>query len=114
MICISALICGLSFQMYKPPGTTKRTKKKPDSKVREHLVEFAMGIKDSANKLEVLLLSWKSSHGCDVADRLAALNLNADVHTNVMANLQNSHIVAVKDLQTVLKSKVKFLDGFLV
>lgn len=105
---ISTLICALCFQLIKP-AQGKKAKKKPDSKVRECLVELCDQFKQCVVQLDCNLERWRPSDNRDLSDRLAALNLDTDGQTAVINHLDVSLSMAVRDLRTILKAKVKFL-----
>lgn len=112
VFCISILICVISFQIAKPTQS-KKTKKKPDNKVRECLIKLSTLLIDEVKKLDSLLESWRVLDERDLSDELSALNLNTEGQSSVLKHLKNSHIIAVEDLRTIFKGKVKFLDSFI-
>lgn len=108
---MSVLLLAVTYDFIKLPQG-KKTKKKPsDLKLKEYINELNNALKSSIITLDNALEKWKPSDECNVSDQLSALNLNSDGHSNVLTNLKNSHIIAIKELKTVLKSKVKLLDS---
>lgn len=92
------------------PQGRKTKRKSNDLKLREYLQEITGKLKCSLIKLDSTLEKWKISDECNLSEQLMALNLNTDGHSNVLTNLKNSHIIAIKELKTVLRSKSKLLD----
>lgn len=107
---ISSLLLLACFDIIKLPQG-KKTKKKIDSKLKEHVVELSSALRNNITILDNTLEKWKPIDECNLSEQLMALNLNMDGHSNVLTNLKNSHIIAIKELKTVLKSKAKLLDS---
>lgn len=100
----------LCYDLAKP-AHGKKAKKKVDSSTRTVLNDLANIIKKEVYNLDSCLDTWKVPEVCDLSDRLALLNLSADGQNSVFDDIKNSHIIAVKELRTLLKSKVKLLSG---
>lgn len=96
---------------FAKPAQGKKSKKKIDSSTRFVLTEISSIIKKAISKLDSCLETWKTSNEYDLADRLALLNLSADGQNSVLEDIKNSHITAVKELRTLLKSKTKLLNS---
>lgn len=99
--------------MIKVPQGKKTKRKSNDLKLREYLLELTGALKNNLINLDSTLEKWKPTDECNLSEQLIALNLNTDGHSNVLTNLKNSHIIAIKELKTVLKSKSKLLDTLL-
>lgn len=109
---MSSILIGFCYYLSKPKS--KKTKKKAsDLKVRELLNKLNNNLKENINNLVNCLEQWKESNDCDLADMLSDLSLNSDGYENVLNNLKNSHIIAVKELKNVLKLKVRYLESLL-
>ncbi|KAF5281675.1 hypothetical protein FQR65_LT14605 [Abscondita terminalis] len=105
---LSATICLLCNDLAKPQ---KKSKKKLDSTIKNVLSNLANIIKKEMNALDVCLENWNLPDEYDLSERLSLLNLSADGHNSVLENVNNSHLIAVKELRTLLKAKVKMLSG---
>ncbi|KAF5280729.1 hypothetical protein FQA39_LY18012 [Lamprigera yunnana] len=106
IISLSVTICLLCNDLAKPQ---KKSKKKMDATTKNVLGNLANVIKKELNVVDSCLESWTLPEECDLSDRLALLNLSAG-QNSVLENINNSHMIAVKELRTLLKGKVKMLS----
>lgn len=109
---MSSILLGVCYYLTKPKS--KKTKKKAsDSRVRELLNKLNDNVRENMDSLVNSLEQWKETNECDLADTLSDLSLNTDGYKNVSNNLKNSHIIAVKELKNVLKTKTRYLESLL-
>ncbi|KAK4877771.1 hypothetical protein RN001_010277 [Aquatica leii] len=108
IISLSATICLLCNDLAKPQ---KKSKKKIDSTIKNVLSNLANSIKKELNVVDTCLENWNLPDQFDLSDRLALLNLSTNGQNSVIENINNSHVIAVKELRTLLKGKVKMLCG---
>lgn len=111
MITVAFVVCLLCNELLRPSQPKKSKKKSLESKHKEYVIAVAEKLKREMNTFCVILEKWTDSSGClipDFTERLAALNLSAeDVSHKVLA----SYTIANKEIQLILKTKIKTLNG---
>lgn len=110
--CISVLVCLLCAEIGRPTHGNKKSRKKNDVKTKDVVSELAVVLKENLQGLELVLKEWTAPPmERDITDKLEMLNLNGAGYKDIKDNLVNSHDSAVKELQGVLRSKLKLLSG---
>ncbi|CAH1985848.1 unnamed protein product [Acanthoscelides obtectus] len=111
VISIASVICIVCNELVKVPHG-KKTKKKSsgDSKNRESVVVVAEKLKHVLNNFCDVLQQWTDSVTIeDLSQRLEALHLSTS--QNIVDNILHSYTIANKELQLILKTKVKMLSN---
>ncbi|CAG9767813.1 unnamed protein product [Ceutorhynchus assimilis] len=111
VICIGCVLCIMSSELIKPSQAKKGKKKQaPESKLKDFLHLLVNQLKTQINKLSDLLTNWSNAViEKDLVNILESLNLNthsSDSHKNIT----QSYAVSCKEIQGVLKNKLKMLD----
>jgi hypothetical protein len=85
-----------------------------ESTSKELVNRLANSLKTHINELNNILQSWSDfSVSSDLPSMLESLNLNSDGH-NVCENIVNSYVFACREIQSVLKSKIKNVEYCIV
>lgn len=110
--CISVMLCLLCAEIARPTHHGKKARKKNDIKTKDVISELGGTLREHLHGFEVMLREWTApAVEEDITDKLEMLNLNGAGYKDIRDNLVNSHDNAVKELQGVLRSKCKFLNG---
>ncbi|KAJ8977006.1 hypothetical protein NQ317_018376 [Molorchus minor] len=110
IVCICYLICLLCNDVIKPLQGKKGKKKSGDTRSRDFLHTVAWKLKDDISIISDTLQQWAdSSTTDDINSKFEALNLSSS--QNVVENVLSSYNIANKEIQTVLKSKIKVLTS---
>jgi hypothetical protein len=110
ILSLSSLVCLLCNDLVKPTQGKKGKKKVNESTSKELVNRLANSLKTHINELNNILQSWSDfSVSSDLSSMLESLNLNSDGH-NVCENIVNSYVFACREIQSVLKSKIKMLN----
>ncbi|KAJ8975262.1 hypothetical protein NQ317_008828 [Molorchus minor] len=110
IVCICCLICLLCNEVIKPLQGKKGKKKSGDTRSRDFLHTVAWKLKDDISIISDTLQQWAdSSTTDDINSKFEALNLSSS--QNVVENVLSSYNIANKEIQTVLKSKIKVLTS---
>lgn len=98
-------------ELVKPPQAKKGKKKQPtESKSKDLLNLLVNQLKTQINKLSELLTKWSNIViEKDLVNILDSLNLNTD-SASLHENILQSYAVSYKEIEGVLKNKLKMLD----
>lgn len=111
ILSISSLVCLLCNELVKPVQGKRNKKKASDLKSRECLNQVIVELKTQINSLCDLVQNWVSTFTInDMQCILESLNLNTDGNS-VYQGIINSYQTASKEIQNVLKAKLKMLNG---
>lgn len=110
---VCSLICLLCNELVKPPQGKKGKRRSSDSvKSKELLGKVACKLKNETSVICDILQSWIDLNTIeDIKSKFEALNLNSG--QNVFQNILDSYNLANKEIQIVLKSKMKLLGGLI-
>ncbi|KAJ8921252.1 hypothetical protein NQ315_013724 [Exocentrus adspersus] len=113
IISICSLVCLLCHDLIKPLQGKKGKRRSADSlKSKELLENVANKIKNEASAICDILQNWIDLNTIeDIKSKFEALNLNSG--QNVFQNILDSYNIANKEIQIVLKSKIKLLNGLI-
>lgn len=110
---ISVMLCLLCAEVGRPVHGRKG-RKKSDTKTKDVVSEMSGSLKEHLLGFEAILREWSAPDiDDDITVKLEMLNLNGAGYKDVRDDLVNSHDSAVKELQGVLRSKYKLLNGLL-
>ena len=108
---LASLVCLLCNDLVKPTQGKKGKKRVHESSSKELVNRLANSFKTHINVLNNVLQSWSNfSVSSDLSGMFEALNLNNDGHS-ICENVVNSYVLACREMQCVLKSKVKMLNS---
>lgn len=112
VIGISCVVCIMCSELVKPPPTKKGKKKQhTESKSKDLLNLLVNQMKTQINKLSDLLERWSNCVSTEnLVTILDSLNLNCDGVT-LRQNVVQSYSVSNKEIQGVLKNKLKMLSN---
>ncbi|KAL3271623.1 hypothetical protein HHI36_022097 [Cryptolaemus montrouzieri] len=109
IVCISCIICNICHDIVKPKQGKKGKKNLTETKGRDSILDLADTLKTTMIKFDTSLHLWSTvSTQTDIATELECLNLNNNGNS-VFQNILSSHVQAVNELQSVLKTKFKFI-----
>lgn len=112
--CISVMLCLLCAEIGRPAPGNKKGRKKSDVKTKDVVNELSATLKEHLQSFETVLRGWSAPEvDDDITVKLEMLNLNGSGYNDIKDSLVNSHDSAVKELQGVLRSKCKLLNGLL-
>ncbi|KAJ8964380.1 hypothetical protein NQ314_004945 [Rhamnusium bicolor] len=110
IVSICSLICLLCNELVKPLHGKKGKRRSNDTKNREFLSAVASKLKTEINTICDILQKWTDLNAVqDIKNKFDTLNLNSS--QNVFQNILNSYNIANKEIQIVLKTKIKLLNG---
>lgn len=98
-------------ELVKPPQAKKGKKKQPtESKSKDLLNILVNQLKTQINELSELLTKWSNTViEKDLVNILDSLNLNTD-SASLHENIIHSYAASYKEIEYVLKNKLKMLD----
>lgn len=110
---VCSLICLLCNELVKPLQGKKGKRRSSDSvKSKELLAKVAGKLRSDISAICDILQNWIDLNTIeDIKSKFEALNLNSG--QNVFQNILDSYNVANKEIQIVLKSKMKLLSGLI-
>lgn len=104
------MVCLLCNELGKSTQGKKGKKKPSDSSYRDLLSQLGASLKTHINELISTLEAWSQfSITNDLEVMLESLNLNQNDGQAVSENIVNSYVFAVREIQCVLKNKIKML-----
>lgn len=102
----------LCNELAKPAQQKKGKKKATDSKAKEFVNAIGERLKKDMNTFCDILQEWVDNKIDNITDKMEILNLNSS--QNVVQNILHSYNVANKEMQLILKTKVKMLSSLVV
>lgn len=113
--CVSAMVCLLCAEVGRPQAAHhKKGRRRSEAKTRDVVGEVGVALREHLQGFEAALREWAApAVDDDITVKLEMLNLNGAGYRDVRDSLVNSHECAVKELQGVLRSKCKLLNGLL-
>nr|CAI5836675.1 unnamed protein product [Callosobruchus analis] len=111
VVSVASVICLVCNELVKPPRGRKAKKKSSgDSKNRESVIVVADKLKREMNTFCDILQQWTESVTIeDLSQRLEALHLSTS--QNIVDNILHSYTIVNKEMQLILKTKVKMLSS---
>ncbi|XP_074040327.1 phagocyte signaling impaired [Leptinotarsa decemlineata] len=108
IVSVTSLICVLCGELVKPVQAKKGKRKSIDSKSKEQINTVADKLKKEMNVFCDILQDWvDSSPVGEVNNKFESLNLNP--HDNIVDKILQSYSIANKEMQLILKTKIKLL-----
>ncbi|CAG9862424.1 unnamed protein product [Phyllotreta striolata] len=108
IISISCVICALCGELVKPLQAKKGKKKQPDPMGKEYVQRASEKLKTEMGRFCDILQDWVESNPEEELDRKFD-NLNLAVSENVFEKILQSYSVSNKEIQLILKTKIKLL-----
>lgn len=99
----------LCNELVKPVLQKKGKKKATDSKSKEFVNAVGEKLKKEMNTFCDILQEWVDNKIDSITDKMEILNLNSS--QNVVQNILHSYNIANKEMQLILKTKVKMLSS---
>lgn len=97
----------LCNELAKPLQLKKGKKRSNDTKAKEFVNVVAEKLKKEMNAFCDILQEWMDNKIDNITDNMEILNLNSS--QNVVQNILHSYTIANKEMQLILKTKVKML-----
>lgn len=102
----------LCNELVKPTQQKKGKKKATDSKAKVFVNGIGERLKKEMNNFCDILQEWVDNKIDNITDKMEILNLNSS--QIVVQNILHSYNVANKEMQLILKTKVKMLSTLVV
>lgn len=99
----------LCNELAKPLQQKKGKKKAADTKAKEFVLAVGENLKKEMNTFCDILQEWVDNKMDNITDKMEILNLNSS--QSVVQNILHSYNIANKEMQLILKTKVKMLSS---
>lgn len=101
----------LSNELAKPLQLKKGKKKSSDTKAKEFINAVGERLKRDINSFCDIIQEWVDNKIDNITDKMEILNLNSS--QNVVQNILHSYTIANKEMQLILKTKIKMLASLI-
>ncbi|XP_028138711.2 phagocyte signaling-impaired protein [Diabrotica virgifera virgifera] len=108
IISISSVICVLCGDLIKPLQIKKGRKKSAEPKSKEYIQKISEKLKTEMNSFCDIIQDWSETYPEESVD-VKFENLNLNGNDNITEKIRYSYTIANKEMQLILKTKVKLL-----